>query len=104
NSQLRKILLLHNIVATLKSEDVSLRFPFEKYKDKRYGGWGLDDIDAQISEDITKLVDFKKWLRGIKKNELPVGIQQGIKEVDEYPEQDKVSKLVAEISNWFGER
>ena len=103
NSQLRKILLLHNIVATLKSEDVSLRFPFEKYKDKRYGGWSLEHIHAQNSEDITKLEEFKEWLKALKKNELPVGIQQGIKEVDENTEQDKISQLVAEISNWFGE-
>src|SRR5690606_41189324 len=70
---------------------------------KRYGGWSLEHIHAQSSEDITKLEEFKEWLKALKKNDLPVGIQQGIKEVDENTEQDKISQVVAEISNWFGE-
>src|SRR5690606_20418668 len=77
--------------------------PFEKYKDKRYGGWSLVPIHAQNSEEITKLAEFKEWLKALKKNELPAGIQQGSKEVDDNTEQDKSLPLVAETRNRYGE-
>ncbi len=103
NSQLIKMLLLHNVIATLNSEDISLKFPFDKYKDKKNGGWSLEHIHAQNSEDITKPDDFKEWLKAIDENELTEEIKQRIKESNENEEQNKIPQLVADIGKLFGE-
>jgi hypothetical protein len=52
-----KILLLHNICATLKSDKEKPRFPFDLYKEQE---WSLEHIHAQNSETIIK--DKKMWL------------------------------------------
>jgi uncharacterized protein with ParB-like and HNH nuclease domain len=103
NFQLIGLLLLHNVITTLNSEDTSLRFPFDKYKDKRNGGWSLEHIHAQNSEDITKPDDFREWLKAIDENELTEDIKQRIEEFNENEEQDKISQLVADISSLFGD-
>jgi hypothetical protein len=53
-----KILLLHNIYATLKSDKEKPRFPFDLYKEQN---WSLEHIHAQNSETIVK--DKKVWLK-----------------------------------------
>jgi uncharacterized protein with ParB-like and HNH nuclease domain len=103
NFQLIGLLLLHNVITTLNSEDTSLRFPFDKYKDKRNGGWSLEHIHAQNSEDITKLDDFREWLKAIDDNDLTEEINQRIKEIIENEEQGEISQLVADIGNLFGD-
>ncbi len=100
NNQLIKILLLHNIITTLNSEDLSLLFPFDKYKDQKNGGWSLEHIHAQNSEEITELVDFKEWLKAIDESELTKEFKQRIEKIEK---NEEISKLVADISNLFGE-
>lgn len=103
NEQLIKVLLLHNIITTLNSDDSSLRFPFDKYKDKKNGGWSLEHIHAQNSENIIKMDDFNEWLKAIDENELTEKIKQRIRELSENEKKDKISQLVADISDLFGE-
>jgi uncharacterized protein with ParB-like and HNH nuclease domain len=103
NAQLIKILLLHNICTTLKSEDISLRFPFDKYKNKKNGGWSLEHIHAQNSESISEMNEFKDWIKVIDKNELTDEIKERVKKIDTNTPQDEITKLVSDISNLFGE-
>jgi uncharacterized protein with ParB-like and HNH nuclease domain len=103
NAQLKKVLLLHNICTTLKSEDTSLRFPFDKYKDKKNGGWSLEHIHAQNSEEISEINDFEEWLKAIDSNLLTDEIQTRINELKNDKQKEKIPALVSEISALFGE-
>lgn len=103
NSQLIRVLLLHNIITTLNSEDTSLRFPFNKYKEKKNGGWSLEHIHAQNSELITKFDDFKEWIKAIDKNELTDEIKKLVDQIDQNSPQNDIAKLVSDISVLFGE-
>jgi hypothetical protein len=59
-----KILFLHNVIATLKSEKEKAKFPFNLYKKtKKNEKWSLEHIHAQNSENITKLDQQKSWLQ-----------------------------------------
>ena len=59
-----KILFLHNVIATLKSEKEKAKFPFNlSKKTKKNEKWSLEHIHAQNSENITKLEQQKSWLQ-----------------------------------------
>lgn len=103
NQQLIKILLLHNVISVLNSEDDSLRFPFNKYKDNKRGGWSLEHIHAQNSDDITKIEDFKEWLKAIDADTFTDEIKKKIECFYGDEKEEKIPELVEEISNLFGE-
>jgi hypothetical protein len=103
NGQLINVLLLHNIITTLKSEDISLRFPFDKYKDKKNGGWSLEHIHAQNSDDITEIGDFEEWLKVIDTDIITEEIKSEINNFNNDKQKEKVSSLVEKISSLFGE-
>jgi len=54
-----KILLLHNVFTTLKSEKEKPLFPFELYKKQK---WSLEHIYARNSQSLTDAVKQKEWL------------------------------------------
>ena len=59
-----RILFLHNVIATLKSEKEKAKFPFNLYKKtKKNEKWSLEHIHAQNSENITKPEQQKSWLQ-----------------------------------------
>ncbi|MBF4473304.1 DUF262 domain-containing protein [Flavobacterium sp. HJJ] len=59
-----KILFLHNVIATLKSEKEKAKFPFNLYKKtKKNEKWSLEHIHAQNAENITKPEQQKSWLQ-----------------------------------------
>lgn len=59
-----KILFLHNVIATLKSEKEKAKFPFNLYKKtKKNEKWSLEHIHAQNSANITKNELQKSWLQ-----------------------------------------
>lgn len=61
--EIHRILLLHNVYTTLKSEKEKARFPFNLYKQtKRNEKWSLEHIHAQKSENITKRENQNTWL------------------------------------------
>lgn len=55
-----RILLLHNIHTTLKSENEKPRFPFELYKGT---GWSIEHIYARNSQSIKDIEKQKSWLQ-----------------------------------------
>lgn len=103
NSQLVKILLLHNIITTLKSEDTSLRFPFNKYKDKKNGSWSLEHIHAQNSEDIMETSDFDEWLKVVDEKEYTEELRKKLSDYKSDKQKENIPVLVKEISEMFGE-
>ncbi len=58
-NKIREILLLHNVLTTLKSENESFRFPFDKYKK---GKWDIEHIHAKASEVKVEEKEQVKWL------------------------------------------
>lgn len=60
NEDIKRILLLHNIV-TLIQNDSQMRFPFDKYKDKNEK-WSLEHIHAQNSKGLDSDEKRKSWL------------------------------------------
>lgn len=105
NSHIKKILLLHNVITTLKSEDTTLRFPFDKYKNKKNGGWSLEHIHAQNSEDIKEIIDFDEWLKVVDEKEFSDNLILKKKLIDynRNKQKEKIPQLVKEISETFGE-
>ncbi len=62
-SEINRILLLHNVYTTMRSEKEKARFPFNLYKQtKRNEKWSLEHIHAQNSESINKRVNQNSWL------------------------------------------
>ena len=62
-AEIHRILLLHNVYTTLKSEKEKARFPFNLYKQtKRNEKWSLEHIHAQNSENITNIENQISWL------------------------------------------
>ncbi|REC40914.1 DUF262 domain-containing protein [Chryseobacterium sp. 5_R23647] len=103
NSQIIRILLLHNVLTTLKSEDQSLKFPFDKYKDKKKGGWSLEHIHAQNSEEITEIEDFEIWLKVVDDKLLNEDLQNKISLFHLEKTKDIIPNLVRDISLHFGD-
>lgn len=103
NGKIINILFLHNVITTLNGEDTSLRFPFNKYKDKNSGGWSLEHIHAQNSDDITKIDDFEEWLRIIDKDILTDDLKEQIDLFNIDKQQEKIPLLVEKITNLFGD-
>lgn len=59
NKQLERILLLQNVINSLKLLDDNNKFPFEKFKEKK---WTLEHIFAQNSDDLRE-EDYEEWLK-----------------------------------------
>jgi uncharacterized protein with ParB-like and HNH nuclease domain len=63
-NEIHKILLIHNIHTTLKSNKESARFPFNLYKKTKLNEkWSLEHIHAQNSQNITNIDHQKTWLK-----------------------------------------
>lgn len=62
-AEINRILLLHNVFITMKSEKERARFPFNLYKETKHNQkWSLEHIHAQNSEGINKRVNQNSWL------------------------------------------
>jgi len=61
--EINKILFLHNVHASLKSDKEKARFPFNLYKKtKKKEKWSLEHIHAQNSQSIIKKENQITWL------------------------------------------
>ena len=60
---IKRLLTLTNVLSTLQLKDNTLRYPFHLHKDseRKRGGWSLEHIHAQKSEQIKK-EGKRKWL------------------------------------------
>ena len=57
-----QVLLLFNVLSVMNVKDESLRFPFDKYKNKNMT-WSLEHIHAQNAETLNTTEKRKEWLR-----------------------------------------
>lgn len=60
DDRIRTVLLLFNILSIMNNNDVSLRFPFDKYKEN--GRWSLEHIHAQNAEALDTNEKRREWL------------------------------------------
>lgn len=61
--EIHKVLFLHNVYASLKSDKEKARFPFNLYKKtKKKEKWSLEHIHAQNSQSIIKKENQLTWL------------------------------------------
>ncbi len=61
--EIHRILLLHNIHASLKSDKEKARFPFNLYKKtKNNEKWSLEHIHAQNTQILNKKANQRTWL------------------------------------------
>lgn len=58
---IEKLLLLFNVESVFQNGDKSMRFPFDKHKNKN-GGWSLEHIHAQQSEGLNTKALWNEWL------------------------------------------
>lgn len=56
-----KLLLLFNVESVFQNGDKSMRFPFNKHKNKK-GGWSLEHIHAQQSKGLDTKALWNEWL------------------------------------------
>jgi uncharacterized protein with ParB-like and HNH nuclease domain len=57
---IEKLLLLFNVETVRKKLDDTMRFPFDRHKQK--GNWSLEHIHAQNSQGLNKKEQWIKWL------------------------------------------
>ena len=58
---IERLLLLFNVESVFQNGDKSMRFPFDKHKNKK-GGWSLEHIHAQQSEGLNTKALWNEWL------------------------------------------
>jgi len=103
NVKISNILLLHNIQTMLINENDSNRFSFNKYKSKN-GGWSLEHIHAQNSEEISTYDDFIEWYKTIDETLILSEIKAKVNSLNTKEDLSaELPKLVEEITNLFGD-
>ena len=64
NHEIKRLLLLFNVISVLKSDAETQWFPFDKYKATENGKpvWSLEHIHAQQSEGLKTEKQWKEWV------------------------------------------
>ena len=60
-AEIRKVLLLFNILTVLKQKNVDTYFPFEYYLESK---WSLEHIHAQSTEGLNTKEQWSVWIEG----------------------------------------
>jgi hypothetical protein len=94
NPAIHKILLIHNVYSTMKSDKENSYFPFNLYKQEKK--WSLEHIHAQNSTNIENIEKQKIWIddhiRSFSKNEDP-GIKELIQKLENIRFLDKIDQI-----------
>lgn len=61
NSEIHKVLTLHNILTAMNAPNSTMRYPFTLHKQTK-GGWSLEHIHAQKSEGLNTVEQWRSWL------------------------------------------
>jgi uncharacterized protein with ParB-like and HNH nuclease domain len=60
NAKIKKVLLLFNIITTLKQKNDEARFPFDRYVKER---WSIEHIHAQNTEGLNTKEQWQVWIK-----------------------------------------
>lgn len=95
NSNVKKILLLHNIQTMLNNESEDSRFPFDRYIREE---WDIEHINS-VAEEMPKSPKHQEdWLKETKEF---LKENQGLLDRAEKYDKDTFEKLFIEIINYF---
>lgn len=88
---IQRVLLLFNVLSVMENKDKSLRFPFDKYKDKNIT-WSLEHIHAQNAVSLNTTEKRKEWLKIHKEALLNIGKGgQIINRIEELEAKDSIA-------------
>lgn len=88
---IQRVLLLFNVLSVMENKDKSLRFPFDKYKDKNIT-WSLEHIHAQNAVSLNTTEKRKEWLKIHKEALLNIG--KGEQIIDRIEELEAKNSIV----------
>jgi len=97
NKNLNIVLLLHNIISTYTDKKIQKnKFPFNLYKEtQQNGGWSIEHIHAQASEEMKNENAIKKWLSDTYESIKEITFIEKIEaETNDYGERTETEKVI----------
>lgn len=62
NKEIERILTLYNVMIADELSDKGVRYPFHLHNDRENGGWSLEHIHAQNSDELRGVTEWKTWV------------------------------------------
>lgn len=62
NDQIIKVLTLYNVMLADELQDTGIRYPFHLHNASGHGGWSLEHVHAQNSEELKGVTEWKTWV------------------------------------------
>lgn len=97
---IEKLLLLFNVQSVFQNGDKSMRFPFDKHKNKK-GGWSLEHIHAQQSEGLNTKALWNEWLDLHVQSLKNIDGTQNAALIEEIESRNKENITVGSFNAWF---
>lgn len=63
SEEIIRVLTLYNVLLADELSERGLRYPFHIHNDDKGGGWSLEHVHAQNSEDLKGLTEWKTWVK-----------------------------------------
>lgn len=95
-----KLLLLFNVESVFQNGDKSMRFPFNKHKNKK-GGWSLEHIHAQQSEGLNTKALWNEWLDLHVQSLRSIDLTKNATLIEEIESRDKEYTTEEQFKSWF---
>lgn len=95
-----KLLLLFNVESVFQNGDKSMRFPFDKHKNKN-GGWSLEHIHAQQSEGLNTKALWNEWLDLHVQSLRNIDLTKNATLIEEIESRDKENTTEEQFNTWF---
>lgn len=97
---IEKLLLLFNVESVFQNGDKSMKFPFDKHKNKD-GGWSLEHIHAQQSEGMNKKEQWNEWLDMHVQSLRNIDLTKNATLIEEIESRDKENTTKEQFNTWF---
>lgn len=95
-----KLLLLFNVESVFQNGDKSMRFPFNKHKNKK-GGWSLEHIHAQQSEGLNTKALWNEWLDLHVQSLRSIDLTKNATLIEEIESRNKEYTTEEQFKSWF---
>lgn len=63
NKQIIRVITLYNVMLADELKDMGIRYPFHMHNADDQGGWSLEHVHAQNSEDLKGQTEWKTWVK-----------------------------------------